>query len=513
MRAKEIGTVHIGGRLTVDDVAAVARHKARVEFTQEYEDRVVACRKLVDKFSNEERVVYGITTGLGDNVDKYVGREERAAFQRNTVLSHAASVGEPHNEECVRAIMLVLIQHLGSGYTGIRLETVETLRQLLNAGVVPYAPSHGSVGYLGVEAHVALTLIGEGRAWYGGELLDGAAALRRAGIQPVVLEAKEGLSLVSGTTSTTALASLAVYDAVSLAKTADVSGSMSLEVLKGTVKAMDKRLMDVRPHPNQGATAANIRNILRDSEIQKKYDDHRVQDALSLRCMPQLHGAAKKLIRDSLETIETELNSSVDNPLLFETQDGAGIALMGCNADGAYAGTASDAICIGIANLAKIAERRLDRLVNHHVSELPPFLSSSPGVNNGFMIPQYTASGIMGELRLKAHPATVDNVPTCALQEDYVSMGYNAAYKAYSCADLAKYIFAIEIMCATQAQDFFESLKPSSATAAVRRIVREKAPFVDLDRNMHGDMEYIAGLVRDGGIVDAVESQIGPLLF
>ena len=505
--------VSVGGHMALGDLVRVARKSARVEFTDAYRERVAACRKLVEKFSDEERVMYGITTGLGDNWNKYIGREEREVFQRNTILSHAVSVGEPIAPECVRAIMVALVQHLGSGHTGIRLETVEKIRELLNAGVTPYVPRHGSVGYLGLEGHVASVLIGEGRAWFEGNLYDGGEALKRAGIEPTRVGSKEGLSLVSGTTSVTALASLAVCDAAVLAKTADISGAMSLEVLKGTVKAMDPRLMAVRPHPHQGATASNIRRILEGSEIQKKYDDYRVQDALSLRCMPQLHGAAKKLIADGMTTLDIELNSSVDNPQIFADGEGDGVAIMGCNSDGAYAGTAADTLCIAIGNLCKMAERRLDRLVNSHVSELPAFLSDNPGVNNGLMIPQYTASGLMGEIRLMAQPATVDNVPTCALQEDYVSMGYNAAYKAYAVADLAKYIFAVEIINACQAQDLYGDLRPSRATKAVRDLVREKVPFLDRDRSMHGDMEHVASLVRDGEIVRAVENAVGPLDF
>jgi histidine ammonia-lyase len=513
MRIDEKSVVSVGGRMSLSGLASISRNSARVEFTEEYRARVSACRKLVEKFSDEERIMYGITTGLGDNCNKYIGREEREVFQRNTVLSHAASVGEPLPAECSRALMVVLIQHLGSGHSGIRLETVEKIRELLNTGFTPFVPRHGSVGYIGLEGHVAAVIIGEGRAWFGGVLYDAGEALAKAGIEPTKVGSKEGLSLVSGTTSVTALASLAAYDSVMLAKTADVAGAMSLEVLKGTLKAMDPRLMEVRPHPNQGATASNIRKILADSEICKKYHDYRVQDALSLRCMPQLHGAAKKLISDSVVTMETELNSSVDNPQIFATGDGDGVVIMGCNCDGAYGGTAADALCIAIANLAKISERRLDRLVNSHVSELPAFLSDNPGVNNGLMIPQYTASGLMGEIRLMAMPATVDNVPTCALQEDYVSMGYNAAHKAYLAAGLAKYILAVEIMNACQAQDLYSDQKPSAATKAVRDLVRQRVPFLDRDRNMSGDMEYIAQLIRGGEVVRVVEEAVGRLDF
>ncbi len=513
MRAGEIGTVTLGDRLALSDVVAVARCGAHVEFSPEYKERVSACRRLVERFSDEERVVYGVTTGLGDNVNHYVSREERARFQRDTILSHAVSVGEPLEKECVRAMILVLLQHLGTGHTGIRLETVEVLRRMLNADIVPHVPGHGSVGYLGLEGHIALVLIGEGSAWYRGKRLRGGDALVQAGIQPIDIGAKEGLSLVSGTTSVTALSALAAYDASILALTSDVIGAMSLEGLKGNLGAMHEMLMGTRPHPNQGAAAANVRKVLEGSGIQKKYAGYRVQDALSLRCIPQLHGAVRKLIGDSVETLEIELNSTVDNPQIFETEDGAGTALMGCNCDGAYAGTAADVLCIAMGNLAKMSERRLDRLVNQHVSELPAFLTPTPGISNGYMIPQYTAAGLLGEIRLKAHPATVDSVPTCALQEDYVSMGYNAAIKAYESVGLARYILAIELMNACQAQDFYDDPNPSPATKAVRDLVREKVPFLTKDRAMHEDMEHIAALIRDGTILDRAEAFAGPLRF
>ncbi|CAH2215411.1 HAL/PAL/TAL family ammonia-lyase [Tepidibacter aestuarii] len=513
LNPSDIEKVILGGKLTIEEVVAVARYNKKIEFSKEYIRRVIECRKLVDKFSDEERVVYGITTGLGDNCRKFISKEDREIVQINNLRSHATSVGEPLNTECVRAIMVAMIQQLGSGYTGIRLETVDKIRELLNAGITPFAPKHGSVGYLDIEAHIALVIIGEGKAYYKGNLLSGAQALKKAAIEPTVISSKEGLSLVSGTSSVTGLTSLSIYDAIIIGKTNDIAASMSLEVLKGTLMAMDQRLMNVRPHQNQSATAYNIRTILNDSEIIEKYKDYRVQDALSLRCIPQLHGAAKKTIADGKVTIDIELNSSVDNPHLFSTSDGDGVAIMGCNADATYVGMAADTICISICNMAKMSERRLDRMVNRYVSELPPFLNSNSGLNNGLMIPQYTAAGIVGEIRLLTHPATVDNVPTCALQEDYVSMGYNAALKAYNCMELARYVTAIEIMNAVQAQDFYNDLKPAAATKAVYTLIREKVAFLENDRNMHPDMEYIADMIKEGNIISVVENLVGNLEF
>ncbi len=326
-------------------------------------------------------------------------------------------------------MMFVMLCHFGSGHTGIRLETLVLIRDMLNAGISPIVPGHGSVGYLTLEGHIGMVMIGEGKATYQGETLDGAEALERAGLKPVVLSSKEGLILLSGTTSVTAFASLAIYDAQTLSLTADIAGSFTLEVLKGTLMAMDERLMAVRPHPDQINTAANIRAILKDSPMLERCRGHRVQDALSIRCMPQLHGPVKKAVKDAQATLAIELNSSVDNPLIFDEEDGGAVALMGCNADGTYAGMASDNLCIAITDLCKMSNSRIDRLLNSLVSELPAFLNKNADFNNGLMMIQYASAGLQGELRILAHPAVVDNLTTCANQEDYVNMGYNAAKK------------------------------------------------------------------------------------
>ena len=344
-------------------------------------------------------------------------------------------------------MMFVMLCHFGSGHTGIRLETLALIRDMLNAGISPIVPGHGSVGYLTLEGHIGMVMIGEGRAAYQGETLDGAEALKRAGLKPVVLSSKEGLILLSGTTSVTAFASLAIYDAQTLSLTADIAGSFTLEVLKGTLMAMDERLMTVRPHPDQINTAANIRAILKNSPMLERYRGHRVQDALSIRCMPQLHDPVKKAVKDAQATLAIELNSSVDNPLIFDEEDGGAVALMGCNADGTYAGMASDNLCIAITDLCKMSNSRIDRLLNSLVSELPAFLNKNADFNNGLMMIQYASAGLQGELRILAHPAVVDNLTTCANQEDYVNMGYNAAKKAYDSMHLAKYILAAELIC------------------------------------------------------------------
>lgn len=496
--------VILGGKNTLEQVVAVARYHAEVEFSEEYKNRVNKCREYVEKFSREGKAIYGITTGLGDNCRKFIPEEDRVKIQRNHILAHTVAVGEPLDEEGVRAMMFIMLVHFGTGHTGFRLETLELIRECLNKNVIPRVPMHGSVGYLGLESHIGMVLIGEGRAYYEGELRSGKEALEMAGLKPTVLGSKEGLTMVSGTTSVTALTCLAYYDAVTLAKAADVSGSFSLEMLKGTLQAMDERIMNTRPHPGQLNTAENIRNLLAGSEIIEKYKNYRVQDALSLRCMPQLHGAVKKALVDGLEAIDIELNSSVDNPLIFWDGDEAE-ALMGCNADGTYLGMASDFLCIALADLVKMAERRTDRLVNRHVSELPAFLNASADFNDGLMMIQYTSAGLIGEMRLLAHPAVVDNVETCANQEDYVNMGYNAAKKAYECVKVAQYILAIELICAAQAKEFYPELKSSPAIEAVYAKIREVMPAMKDDVALEPYIEEVKNLIMEGTIQKAVE--------
>lgn len=504
---KSIKTVVLGPNINIEDVIAVARYGASVEFSNTFEKRVIKARNIVEELARGEQPIYGINTGLGENWKRRISKEDREAVQRNNLLSHACSLGEPCHDEQVRAMMFVMLQHLGMGHSGIRLETLEMLKELLNRHIIPYVPQHGSVGYLCLEAHIGLVIIGEGQAYVNGQLLSGLDALKKCGLVPTVISSKEGLSLTSGTTSVTAFTALGLYDALILGMTSDVVGAMSLEVLKGTVMAMDERIMNQRQHHDQGLTAYNIRTLLADSEIVEHYKNYRVQDALSLRSIPQLHGAVKKVLKDSLVTLEIELNASVDNPLVFD-ENGKGIALMGCNADGAYLGIASDACVIAIGNLMKMSERRLDRLVNPLINELPAFLNSNPGLNNGLMIPQYTAAGIMGQIKILTHPASVDNFVTCANQEDYVSMGYNSAKKLYDVTALAKYILSTELFNACQGQDFYTDLKPASLTKKVRDKVREVAPFIHNDCNMSLFIEAIAGQIKENIIIEEVNSQL-----
>lgn len=505
--------ITLGGTITIEDVVAVARYHSKVAFSQTYEQRVKRCRDHVDRFSREQTAIYGLTTGLGDNWRRFIPEEDRVVIQRNNILAHTCAVGEPVREEAVRAMMFVMLAHFGSGHTGIRLETLELLRDMLNQGVCPRVPGHGSVGYISLEGHIGMVLIGEGKAWYKGELLPGREALARAGLTPTVLSSKEGLTIISGTTSVTAFAALALYDAVTLALTADLSGAFTLEVLRGTLMAMDSRIMDARPHEDQGKTAENLRRILADSPILTRCQGHRVQDALSIRCIPQLHGAVKKSIKMGLESLAVELNSSVDNPLIFEDSEGGAEALMGCNADGSYLGLAADLLTIALTDLAKMSCSRIDRMLNRLVSELPAFLNKNAQYNNGLMMIQYCAAGLLGELRVLSHPATVDNLTTCANQEDYISMGYNAAKKAYDAMDQVRYILAIELICNGQALDCYNEADCAPGTRAIYALLRTRVPTLENDAPLEPMIEAVAAQIREREYIHAVEQAIGPLKF
>ncbi|MDR2174793.1 MAG: aromatic amino acid ammonia-lyase, partial [Synergistaceae bacterium] len=369
-RADRTDEVVLGSEISLAHLMAVARHGAKVSFDENYKKRVRECRELVERFVAENRRIYGVTTGVGENVKHVIPESKAADCQTKMLLTHCTTVGEPLDEEAVRAVMFVMLANMGTGCSGVRLVLLERLAELLNARVTPWAPAHGSVGYLGAEAHIALVLLGRGKAFYGGKLLDGGEALKLAGLSPVQLSYKEGLCLISGGTSATALAALTEYDALNALSSADAVASLTLEALRGNVEAFDERVMSVKRQPHQWRTADRLRKILAGSAILSEAGGENLQDALSLRCIPQAHGAARKTILDAKTAIEDELNSCDDNPVIHPS----GEALSACNADAGFVGIASDSLCIAACYLAKISERRTDRMINEHVSGLPAFL-------------------------------------------------------------------------------------------------------------------------------------------
>lgn len=510
---REIKFVELGKKdITIEEFVAVARYGAEVKFADEYCERVNHSKSLLEKFLDENRIIYGVTTGFGDNVINVISPSDSVKLQTNIIRSHACAVGAPLEEELVRGIQLMQLLNTGLGYSGVSLEMLELIKELLNRKVTPFAPGEGSVGYLGVEAQVSLVLLGEGKAWYKEELLEGSEALKRAGLTSIVIGCKEGLSLLNGSTSVTALAVLAIYNAIQATKAADIAGALAYEAMQGTLKACDKRLIERKKHIEQSRTAENLLRMLKDSEISKASMNLRVQDSLTIRPLPQIHGAVKRTLREAVISIVEEMNSCSDNPIIFP-EDEDGIALMGGNFDGAYVGIHMDAACIAMANLAKLSEAKVDRLVNRHLSGYPAFLVKNPGLNNGYMIPQYTAAGLVGEIRVLSHPSTVDNVPTCANQEDPVSMAYFASKKAYDISKKLEYILAIEMMTELQALDFINDMKQSSVTQAVYDLVRIDVPTVEEDRHFYPDIESIKTLIHDGTLVKCVENLIGDLKF
>ena len=402
---QQITQVVLGDREpSIEKFVAVARYAAKVSFSEAYQQRVKKSRGLVERFLDENRLVYGVTTGFGDNVRHVISASNAKELQVNIVRSHAVAVGEPLKREQVRAIQLMVLISLGKGYSGVRLELLELIAALLNNDVVPFAPGEGSVGYLAVEGHLALVLLGEGKARVnGGEWVDGATALKQVGLQPTDLQCKEGLAMLNGTTSVTAIAILALYNAMQTASLADVAAALSMEALKGTIRAFDPRYHSIKAHKEQAQTARNIKAMLHDSQLIAENIDYRLQDAYSLRSIPQVHGASKRFIEHARENIENEIHSSGDNPVIYPLDDGDGIAISGANFDGTYIGMSADSLCVALANLAKIAERRIDRMVNSHFSEMPAFLVRNPGLNSGYMILQYTAAGLYAEMK-SLHP-------------------------------------------------------------------------------------------------------------
>lgn len=498
--------------ITIEEFIAVARYFAKVEFSEGFCARIKEARKMIEQFLAENRRIYGVTTGFGENVRYVISPEDANTLQKNIIRSHACSVGEPLEIEQVRAIQMMMILNTGKGHSGISFEMITMIKNLLNAGITPYAPGEGSVGYLAVEGHVTLVTIGEGKAYYKGKLVSGGEALAAEGLEPVRPGCKEGLSLLNGSTSPTALAILAVYDGINAAKAIDVISALSYEVLKGTIKGCDERVHSVKQHKEQQRTAKTIRTILKDSEIMEKHKDDKVQDAYILRCTPHFQGAAKKALRQSLDSIYEEMISVSDNPIIFDDGEEQ-TALMSGNFDGSYVGSAADYVCIAAGMLAKISERRTDRMVNRFFSNMPAFLVKNPGLNNGYMIPQYTAAGLVGEIRVLAHPSSVDSVPTCANQEDPVSMAYYAAKKACKAVNKLQYIAAIELMTAVQAMDFITDEKFASVSEELYKFVRETVPTVETDRFFGDDMENLYKMIHKEEFVDKAEELIGVLEF
>lgn len=504
-------TVVLNKGMTIEEFMKVVRHHAKVEFSQDYCKRVRASRKIVEKCVEDDRAVYGTTTGFGALVTQVISKDQAARLQRNIIITHSTSVGDPFGEEEVRAIILMVLQSLGRGVSGVRLELLEQYRTFLNKNLIPCVPKEGSVGYLCAEAHIAATLLGEGKAWYEGEVLESKEALKRAGMEPFVLSYKEGLALTNGASSPTALAAIGIYDLNRAARMADIAAAMSLEALNGIIRAYDEHVTACRPQKELIATAKNQQRILAGSAVIEKVAGTHLQDALSLRCVPQLHGAAKRILSDAYDVVTCEINSCADNPIFYGTGDDPDVYSNG-NPDASYVGMEMDAACIAAVNLAKMSERRSARFLDTNLSGYPWFLVKNPGLNSGLMIPQYTQAGLLNELRMMAAPSTADSVSTSAGQEDYVSMGYNACKKTLEAVKKLEYILAIEMMCAYQAQQFIDKeLVRGCGTKAVYEELSKMIPVMEEDMYLYPYLEELKQWIHSGKCLECVENVTGKL--
>lgn len=493
--------VEIAGRkLALEEVAAVAAG-ARVELAGVARERMGASRAAVERLLATGKTIYGVNTGFGKLSEYSISPDELRQLQINLVRSHACGVGEPLSIAETRAMLLLRANVLALGYSGARVEIADVLAAMLNAGVHPVIPEKGSVGASGdlaPLAHLALVVIGEGEAFYKGVRMPGGRAMQMAGIAPLELGAKEGLALLNGTQAMSAVGGLAVARGERLVRVATIAGAMTLEALKGTPAAFDPRIHAARPQYGQEQVAAHLRDLLEDSAIRAShlFNDPRVQDAYSIRCMPQAHGAVAHALRHAREVVEVESGSATDNPLVFTDTDAV---ISGGNFHGAPLGMVFDYAAIALTDLASICERRIERLVNPDLNEgLPPFLTTHPGIASGFMIPQVTAVALLNEMKVLAHPASIDNVPTSGGKEDHVSMGMTAAAKLRRIVENGERVAAIELLAAAEGLEYRRPLRGGRGVERAYERVRARVPRLTEDRSLANDIEAIAASIAEG---------------
>lgn len=498
-----------GNSLTLHDVVKVARNNIPVKLHPSGKDKLVRSRHIIEDIVNNKQTVYGVTTGFGKFSDVTIPKSDVDALQKNIIKSHSCGVGEPLPAEVVRAMMLLRANSLVKGFSGVRVEVVELILDMLNNGVHPVVPCKGSVGASGDLAplsHIALAMIGLGEVVYEDKLMPAAEAFKKAGLQPLSLTAKEGLALINGTQYMSALGSLALWDAKELWKVALIAATMSFEALEGIPSALDPQVHMVRPHNGQMLVAQWMLRLLSGSELLERVKHNRVQDAYSLRCIPQVHGASLDALGYIENVLNIEINSASDNPLIFpETGD----VISGGNFHGEPLALALDFLSIAMSKLGNISERRIERLVNPALNgNLPAFLTEHGGLNSGLMILQYTAAALVSENKVLAHPASVDSIPTSGNQEDIVSMGSIAAYKARTVVENVSWIVAGEVLAACQALDFV-SHRIGKASQAVLSLVRKQVPHWEEDRILYKDLETVHNMVISGQIRDEVEKAVG----
>jgi histidine ammonia-lyase len=506
-----LNALHISGNdLTLEAVREVAVERRPVLLAPDARESVNRARAVVDEIVSGNKVAYAITTGVGKLSEVRIAGDQIRELQVNLVRSHAVGVGDPLAVPETRAMMLLRANSLAKGHSGVRAIIIDTLCEMLNRGVVPFVPSQGSVGASGdlaPLAHLALALIGEGECFDDkGQRVPSADALKRAQIKPIVLESKETISLINGTQGMLAVGTLSLLAAETLVDSADVIGGLTCDALKGTDAAFDERIHKARPHSGQMKSAANLRRMLEGSQIRESHRQcGRVQDAYSLRCIPQVHGAIRDTLVHCREVFEIETNSAVDNPLVFITGDSEGDVISGGNFHGEPLAFALDFLAIALCALAGISERRIERLVNPALSEgLPPFLAPGAGLNSGFMMPQVTAAALVSENKVLAHPASVDSITTSGNKEDYVSMGMTAAIKLRRIVENARNVLAIEAMAVAQALDFLAPLKTSKRGQTAHATIRSVSAAMDNDRVMYPDFVRLSQLLASGKIAEAL---------
>jgi histidine ammonia-lyase len=485
-----------GNRLTLEEFEAVVFDGASATLSPKASRNMLRSRKVVERIADSDVPAYGINTGFGKLSDRHIGHSQIKTLQLNLIRSHACGVGPPLSEAETRGIMLCRANALAKGYSGVRPEIVIYLITLLNRRIHPVIPSQGSVGASGdlaPLAHLCLVLIGEGEVWDGSRTVSGKAALRKAGLEPLLPGPKEGLALLNGTQAMLSVGSLCLLEAEALLDTADVASALSLDALKGTPRAFDERYQRTRPYPGQLKTAANLRKLLAGSQIRKSHIDcPRVQDAYSLRCIPQVHGAIRDTLDLARRTFSIELNSATDNPLVFADE---GEIISGGNFHGQPLALIMDYMAIALTELSSISERRIERLINPEYGDLPPFLTNDPGLNSGFMMLQVTAAALTSACKVLAHPASVDSIPTSGNREDHVSMGMGAALKLKQVLSNLRKILAIELLCASQGIDFLYPLQPGVGGKKAYKLVRSVSPRLERDRSLAPDIASLEEMI------------------
>lgn len=507
-----MNTIYVDGNsLTLDALMDVARRNAPVKIHENAIKKINASRAYVEQLVEDEKVVYGITTGFGRFSNVVIKNDQVEKLQDSLIRSHACGVGRHFEIEVVRAVMLLRLNALVKGYSGVRLKMLDVLVQMLNKRVHPAIPEKGSLGSSGDLAplsHMVLVMLGEGECYYDGKLMSGYEAMKRANITPIKLTSKEGLALINGTQVLTAVGAITTYDAIALMKTADISAALTFEALRGIIDALDTKVHQVRNHTGQALCASNLSRLVEGSQLTTVQGQVKVQDPYSLRCLPQIHGASKDAIEYVLDKVNREINAATDNPLIFPEEEQV---ISGGNFHGQPMALAFDFLGIALSELANSSERRIERLVNPNLSELPAFLTKEGGVNSGFMIMQYTAAALVSENKILAHPASVDSIPSSGNQEDHVSMGTIAARKANEILHNVRNVIAIELMTAAQAVDFTNPKHLGRGTSIAYNMIRQQIETLEEDRVMYPDIEKSVRLIQQETILHAVEEEIGQL--